>query len=100
MEEIKQRLEAAREVKEKLQALGKCPGWGLLVELITEGREMRRKEIGEGPILSMEQALDRNFKLGIIAGMQFPIVAAKTREELADEETSQLLELLREGNTK
>lgn len=47
-----------------------------MVKGVEDGIKGRQNELGDGPIASMEHALDKNYRAGIIVGMKFAVVYA------------------------
>lgn len=51
-------------------SLLKSPSWGHLVEIYKGQVTARLNEVGNNPTRSLEEALDRNYKLGLAHGIQ------------------------------
>lgn len=56
-----------------------------MVKGIEDGIKVRQNEFGYGPIASMEHALDKNYRAGIIAGMRFAVVYANAMHTQLEE---------------
>lgn len=55
---------------ELLMSLLKSPSWDLVVKVYVGQVQARLNELGNSPILSMDGALERNYKLGMAHGLQ------------------------------
>jgi hypothetical protein len=55
---------------ELLMSLLKSPSWALLVEVYQKQVGARLNETANQPLLSMEDAMQRNYKLGLAHGIQ------------------------------
>lgn len=62
-----------------------------MVKGVEDGIAVRQREYGVGPITSLEHALDKNFRAGIIAGMKFAVVYANSLFQQLDETITEKL---------
>lgn len=55
---------------ELLMSLLKSPSWDLVVKVYVGQVQSRLNELGNRPVTGMEDALERNYKLGMAHGLQ------------------------------
>lgn len=67
--ELREELDQARSKLEVLMSLLKSPSWDLVVELYKGQTQARLNEVGNSPTRSLEDAFDRNYKLGMAHGI-------------------------------
>lgn len=69
-QELKAEMEEARGRMELLMSLLKSPSWDLVVKIFIAQVQSRLNELGNRPLIGMEDALERNYKLGMAHGLQ------------------------------
>lgn len=78
-------MQLARDVLEGLRSLVKSPGWAQAVRLIEANCKARENQLGQQPTIDMEEALRKNYEIGIIHGLKLVptiiVTAGKTASE-------------------
>lgn len=80
-EDQREEMQAARDVLEGLRFLVKSPGWAQAVKLIEANCRARENSIGQKPMGNIEEAMTRNYEVGITHGLKLVptiILAAAT----------------------
>lgn len=67
--EVKAEMQEAREQLELLMSLLKSPSWGRVVDIYQKQVQARLNEISNAPTRSLDDAFERNYKLGLAHGI-------------------------------
>jgi len=63
-------------------SLLKSPSWARVVDIYRQQAQSRLNEVANVPVLSMDEALNRNYKLGIAHGL---VLAARLPNDIYEE---------------